>query len=199
MQPLAKKLTKLYATNRSIFTTNELMLYWGYENKNSLYVEISRLIKNNYLKPIKKGLYMLATASPDLFEIAGKLYPNSYISFETVLAQHSIINQWYGSVFLAGPRTLTIKNQFGTFKYRKLPDFILTNRIGIQNIDNKYFIATKERAVCDYFYKIGFQQLDDPYDLDIEKLQDLAEIYESPKLQQDITNLIDIIKNTYEA
>jgi len=196
MLPLARKLTKLYASGQRVFSLNELMLYWNYENKDSLYVELSRLVKKNYLKKIKRGLYLLPEFEADLdpFEVAGKLYPWSYISFESVLAKEGIINQWYGSVFLAGPRTLTIKNKYGTFRYRKMPFDILTERLGIQNEDGKYFIATKERAVCDYFYKVGFQQLDDPYELDPRKLRRIARIYGSKRLKQDIADLIKIIK-----
>ena len=81
------------------------------------------------------------------------------------MAKNRIINQWYGAYFLASDRKLKIKNKYGKFNYKKISEKILNNRLRIINQDN-YFIASAERAICDYFYKVGFQQLDDLNEID---------------------------------
>jgi hypothetical protein len=93
---------------------------------------------------------------------------------------------------LAGKRSGKIKNKYGNFIYRKLSEKILINRTGIINTKN-YFIASTERAICDYFYKVGFQQLDNLEDIKKNKLEKIVKIYENKRLEKDIQKLIKLL------
>ena len=192
MSSITKKLLKLVNSKKTVFTTGDLMLFWNTENKNSLWVNISRALKDEYLKIIRRGLYKLAGVEVNKFELAGKLKKRSYISFETVLAKDGIINQWYGAYFSASDRKLKIENEYGEFDYRKLSEKILNNRLGIINQGN-YFIAGVERAICDYFCKVGFQQLDDLDGIDKEKLIKISKIYHNKRLEKDILKLTKLL------
>jgi len=192
MSNITQKLLKLSNSGKTVFSTADLMLFWGIENKDTLWVDISRTLSRGYLIHIRRGLYCLKGVEVNKLELAGKLKKNSYISFETVLLQKGAINQWYGTYFSASDRKLDIENDYGKFNYRKLSDKILNNRLGVINKDN-YFIASTERAICDYFYKIGFAQLDDLDDIDRDKLIEISKVYDNKRLERDILKLIKLL------
>ncbi len=193
MSKSAQKIDILHKTKKTVFSTNELAVYWGIEKKDILYVNIARMKDGGFLKQIQRGLYFIAAVSLDEFELANYLQKNSYISFETVLAKEGIIHQWYGAYYSASARKVNIENKYGKFFYRRLPEFILNNRLGINN-PGSYFIACKERAVCDYFYKVNFQQLDNIEDIDKEKIIKISKIYENKRLENDIDKLVNMLK-----
>ena len=192
MSNITKNLLKLTASGKTVFTTRDLMLFWGIENKNVLKTTIFRAVEKGYLKHLRRGLYSLKGVEVDILELACKLKKNSYVSFETVLLQEGVINQWYDTYFLASDRKTTIKNQFVKFNYRKLSEKILNNRLGIINEGN-YFIASAERAICDYFYKVGFQQLDNLDEINKDKLIQISQIYNNKRLKRDINRLIKLL------
>lgn len=192
MSNITKKLLKLSNSGKTVFSTADLMLMWGIENKSTLWVDISRALKKGYLKHIRRGLYSLDGVKVNELELAGKLKKNSYISFETVLLKNGVINQWYSTYFSASDRKLNIKNNDRNFDYRRLSEDILNNRLGIKN-EGYYFIASTERAICDYFYKIGFQQLDDLDEVDGVRLMEISKIYQNKRLERDILKLTKLI------
>jgi predicted transcriptional regulator of viral defense system len=192
MSKTAKKLNILHKSGRTVFSTQELMLYWAVENKRVLYTQIARFKEQGFLRTIQRGLYALEGVGVNEFELAGKLKKNSYISFETVLAKNGIINQWYGIYFSASDRKLFVENDYGKFDYRRLTTKVLNNRLGVVN-QGSYFIASTERAICDYFYEVGFQQLDDLDGVDKTKLLKISKIYKNKRLEKDINKLIKLI------
>ncbi len=192
MSKLAKKIDILHKTGKTVFSTDELAVYWGVENKKNLYVNIARMKEKGFLKSIQRSLYFIDGVDVNEFELAGNLKKNSYISFETVLAKESVIHQWYGSYFSASDRKTIIKNKYGKFSYRRLPEFVLNNRLGVNNVGS-YFIATKERAICDYFYKVNFQQLDNISEIDKDKITEISKIYNNKRLEADISKLIETV------
>ena len=191
MSKMAKKIDILHRSKKTVFSTNELMLYWGIENQRILYTQIARMKEKKFLETVQRGLYVLVGVEVDEFEIATNLKKNSYLSFETVLAQNGIIQQWYNTYFLASTRKLEIENKYGKFNYRELPKRILNNRLGIIHKKN-YFIANTERAICDYFYKVGFQQLDDLTGINKEELIRISKIYSNKRLEKDILKLVEL-------
>jgi len=194
MSNITNNLLKLAISKKTVFTTADLGIFWGIEDKNVLKTTISRAIKKGYLKHLQRGLYTLNKEDINIFELAGKLKKNSYISFETVLLKNDVINQWYDTVFSASDRQVEIENEFGKFNYRKIPENILINRMGIINKET-YFIASTERAICDYFYKEGFQQLDNTESVDKDRLLQISKIYNNKRLERDIKKLAKNLGN----
>lgn len=192
MSKLAQKIDSLHKSGQTVFSTNELALYWEVENKNLLYVQIARAKEKGLLKNIQRGLYTIPDLEVNKFELATSLQKNSYLSFETVLAKEGIINQWHGSYALAAKRQTEIANEYGKFIYYRLPEIVLNNRVGVFNAGT-YFMATKERAVCDYFYRAGLQQLDEVNQLDQTQLWQIGKIYQSQRLKADLKELIKLI------
>ncbi len=189
MSNITKRLLKLTNSGKTVFTTGDLRLFWEIENKNVLKATIFRAIEKGYLVSIRRGLYGLNEVKIDEFELAGKLKKNSYISFETVLAQAGVIFQWYDEIFSASDRGALIKNKYGKFRYRKLPKKILADRAGIINKGN-YFIATPERAFCDKIYKDGLSYFDDTTELDEKELKKISKIYNNKRVVKDVKKVI---------
>ncbi len=192
MSNITKNLLKLAISGKTVFSTNDLMLFWKIENKNVLKTTIFRATKKGYLINIRRGLYGLDEVEINNFELAGKLKKKSYVSFETVLLKNGVINQWYDTYFSASDRKVEIKNKYGKFEYRKLSEKVLNNRLGIINKGN-YFIASTERAICDYFYKVSFQQLDDLDGVNKMKLIQISKIYQNKRLEKDILKLSKLL------
>jgi predicted transcriptional regulator of viral defense system len=190
MSNIAEKLLKLTGSGKTVYSTADLTLYFQNEKKNKLWVNISRMLKKGYLKHIRRGLYCLEKTEINKLELAGKLKKDSYISFETVLAQAGVIFQWYDEIFSVADRNSFLENEFGKFRYRRLPKKLLADKTGIVNKGN-YFIATPERALCDKIYKDGLVYFDDVTGLDKEKLRAVAKIYGNKRVVKDIKKLID--------
>jgi predicted transcriptional regulator of viral defense system len=176
MSNIANKILKLVSSQRTVFTTNELAIIWGIEKKNVLLVVITRAVKDGYLLKIRRGLYSLKDSDVAVFELACKLKKHSYISFETVLAEAGVIHQWHDKIYLANKRSDEIRNSFGVFCYRDLPEKILLDNKGIINKGN-YFVACAERALCDKVYKDGISFFDDLSGLNKDLVLDISRSY----------------------
>ena len=159
-----------------VFDENEIPIYIG-KTKNSL---IKR--ESQHQKRLKQKV--------NIFELACKIKKNSYISFESILAQNNIINQWYDEIILASDRKLSMKNKYGKFVYKKLPQRILANRLGIIKKD-EYFIAIPERALCDKIYKDGLIYFDDLTSIDNELILNISQIY-NKRVVADVKKLLNI-------
>lgn len=191
MSNITKRLIQLTSSGKTVFTTADLAIFWKTENKNVLRVTIARAIEKNYLRSIQRGLYELADTKVDPLELAGKLKKNSYISFETALAQAGVIFQWHDAIISASDRSLETKTDYGKFAYKKLPLRALLDRRGIINHGN-YFIASAERALCDKIYKDGLIYFDDLSGLDKEKVLEISKIYKNKRLEKNINQLFSL-------
>jgi predicted transcriptional regulator of viral defense system len=191
MSNIAKNLLALTLSTKTVFTTADLAILWQIEDKNVLWVTIARTIKKRYLYSIQRGVYGVTDKEVSVFELAGKLKRHSYISFETVLAQAGIIFQWHNEITSASNRFLAIKNNYGNFSYRKLPDSALTNNMGIIN-KGTYFIASPERALCDKLYKDGLSYFDDLSGININAVLEISKIYNNKRLERNIKKLFSL-------
>jgi len=190
MSNITKKILILANSSKTVFSTTDLSLMWAIQDKNILNVAIHRAKNKKYLETIKRGIYKLNEKKVNIFELACKIKKNSYISFESILAQNNIINQWYDEIILASDRKLSMKNKYGKFVYKKLPQRILANRLGIIKKD-EYFIAIPERALCDKIYKDGLIYFDDLTSIDNELILNISQIY-NKRVVADVKKLLNI-------
>lgn len=183
-------LAKLLATRKTVFSLSELKIILKRENNVYINLLLQSLKKKWILQNLSYGIW--AFRDYDIFELASKLRSSSYISFETVLEKSGIIFQHYDhTIFLASNNSF--KKQIGklTFEYHKIKDTILTNSLWMVNVENRYMIASPERAVCDMVYLYKNIVFDNIRSLNADKLEEIAQIY--PKK----TNLLlnQLIKN----
>lgn len=148
--------------------------------------KIQRLIKNGEIIRIKKGLYIRSNNHENYIDkkiIANLIYGPSYISLEYALSYWGLIPERVEEVTsINNKRNKKFKTPLGVFSYRYLP----TNKfnIGVDLIQTNqlyFFIATKEKALCDKLYfssKLANQAeliiyLEDDLRIDMYELEEL--------------------------
>lgn len=168
--------------------TKELILELDtFSNPNT---KIARLLKENKLFKIKQGFYE-TNKDVNPFYLTNIIYGPSYISFQTALAYYGLIPERVYAITSAtfGKHKIKeYKNIFGTYLYMDIPKTAYP--FGIEKIEENgycYFIATKEKAICDMLYE--YQPV---YSVkDIKKL-----LFEDLRIDEDIfLNLnMDLLK-----
>ncbi|MFH1361578.1 MAG: hypothetical protein ABIH69_02855 [bacterium] len=112
--------------------------------------------KKGYIKKIVKGYYIFSDQTMTentLFEIANRIYPPSYISFETALSYHNLIPESVFAITSASSRrTYRFKTQLGNFIYRTLKPELFVGYDLVQSSGKCFKIACLEKALLDYLY-----------------------------------------------
>ncbi|HLD24913.1 MAG TPA: hypothetical protein VJB96_03250 [Patescibacteria group bacterium] len=147
-------MSKLLASGRVLFHTNDLALLWGITNRHTLHVTIHRYMKRGALYPVYRGLYAakpLDTIDPRLIGVS-VIHGFTYLSCERVLADEGIIpQQVIGFTFIAEKsKTITLGNM--VFRYRSLQPRYLFHPAGITTHENGVRIAGVPRAIADLLY-----------------------------------------------
>ncbi len=136
-----------------VFSSTELRTIF-LDEKNIL-VQVAFWRKRGYIKNIKKGLYVLASATNkiDPVVLAEKIYKPSYVSLEYALNYYGIIPDIPGTYTSVTTRkTQSFTNSFGTYSYRKMKESFFVGYRIMQENGLKYSIATPEKALMDYLY-----------------------------------------------
>jgi predicted transcriptional regulator of viral defense system len=161
--------------------------------------QLSRWTADGTVVQIRRGLYALGepyrTVEPHPYEVSNALVPGSYVSLETVLADHGLIPE---AVFATtavttgrpGPRT----TPFGTFVYQHLKaDLFWGYRTQAVGGNRTAFVAAPEKALLDLSYLRGrsgepaftrelrLQRLDS---VDLERLATMAQRFNSRKVER---------------
>lgn len=156
------------------FSKQSASILIGKEGKN-LDKKLAQLTRIGYLKTLKKGVYVTSayidTVDKELYfeYLANILRAPSYISAEYVLAKEGLIPE---SVFCATSITTkssrNYSNKVGSFNYRSIKDSLFVGYKEKEWQDNIIYIATKAKALFDYFYFKRFKNFDqDIYDFRI--------------------------------
>lgn len=133
------------------------MLLEKYSSYSNPYSKIRQLVKNKKLFPIIKGLYETDSNISGSY-LAQVIYGPSYLSFEYALSFYGLIPEavyTYTSATYNKRKSKIYYTSFGTFTYKDVPKSIY--KYGIKIIEEngyQYFIATKEKALCDKLYSL---------------------------------------------
>ncbi|MFH1709905.1 MAG: hypothetical protein ABH860_02390 [bacterium] len=114
---------------------------------------LERYTKKGLFVRLKGGIYALKLNYPSAYLIAGKLYPPSYISFETALSYYNMIPEAvhiYASATTRTTRQFEAEKQVFSYHKIKKPAFTGYKLLKIEN--EKVFFAEKEKALADYLY-----------------------------------------------
>lgn len=146
-------LQKLYQTQQSVFNLNDLTILLEEENYDRLKSRIAYYVKKWYLNRIRNWIFVKETFDPK--ELVCKIYTPSYVSFETILQEHSVSYQYDSTLYIASylSRYIEIpyKNSIIKIQYRKMKDDILFDQEWITKKDF-YWEATAKRAIKDMRY-----------------------------------------------
>lgn len=155
--------------------------------------QVSEWIAKGYILQLKRGVYCLSdewrqTQFSRLF-LANQLYLPSYVSVESALSIYGMIPEEVATVTsISTKKTQHFENYFGCFNYLHIRSSLFADFIQQQDeFGNKFYIASKERALVDLFYyrtrhlkKIDssiFEQsfrLQNVQDIDDEKIAGIA-------------------------
>lgn len=153
-------ITKLLQYQKTVFTTEELKKIFWWTKDSSLLIKLSRYKQAGKLLNPQKWIWTLPIFSEE--ELVCTLFPQSYISLESILYEEGIIFQRYGDSTRV-IRKNTRQKEFQNHHYYayKIKDQIFLNSLGIRE-ENHIRKATPERALCDLIYLQQKPQIDNP-------------------------------------
>jgi len=187
------------------FSTHEIEKVFPRFNK----INLLSWQKKKYIIKLRNNWYKFTEQTNDehtLFYIANKIYTPSYISLETALSFHGLIPEGVFSInSVSALKTQCFKNQLATFNYSNIKASLFFGEQLIQHNDYCYKIADIEKAILDYFYlRNSIKTIDDikalrlnkyilHEKLNVQKLFDYANIYESKILLKRINFLMQML------
>ncbi len=144
--------------NKPFYSIADIEKITGVSRK-SIYVTLNRLVEKGILERIGTGIYRLFTAKVSVEKIAGSLYMPNYLSFESALSRHGILNLIPYTLTFAAPR----KTKRSVIEGRDV-EFrqIKKNLFWGYEIQGGIYVAKPEKAFLDlvYFASRGIASID---------------------------------------
>lgn len=166
------------------------------EPRQSLRMHLWRLIKQGKIKPLRRGMYVLAEpyrkAAPSPALLANRIYTPSYLSFHWALGYYDLIPEMvymFTSATMRVPRLF--KNEFGSFQYRHIKPDCFAGYQPVEIDQQKVLIATPEKALLDLWHilkgewpmeRMASMRFQNFENVSLEKLDKFAELFDSPRL-----------------
>lgn len=173
------KWVELLRRGKSIYSFAELLRLTGL-SPSSLRRAIHRLTHRDALFKLGKGLYANSFHSPSLEGVAAVLYPPSYVSLESALFTHSVVEQApYGVTCISTNKTKSFQTDLGLVHYSHIKKELFWGYEFTDGIP----LAWPEKAALDFVYIMRQNGLDPSLDewnwqyLDIKKVFSLAASY----------------------
>lgn len=172
------------------------------EPRQSLRMQLFRLVKQGKIKPLRRGMYALGEPyrkiNPNPAVLANRIYTPSYLSFHWALGYYGLIPERVFQFTSATPRMPRVfRNAFGSFLYRHIkPDYFA----GYQpmKIDGqKVLIAEPEKALLDLWHiengewpkeRMASMRFQNFEIVSRKKLEKYAALYQSPRLIRAVGN-----------
>jgi hypothetical protein len=186
----------LLRSPQTIFTSKDVALMWGEENKKIIKNRLNKYVKSGKLYKVRRGLFA-KDKNYNRYELATRINTPSYISFETVLGASGMTFQYYGNIFVASyiKRNMEVDGQ--RIEFVRMKDYVLSNTLGIENSDG-YARAIKERAYLDTIYRSKKYYIDNESPLDWEKVFEILPIYHNKKMEKTVKKYYDKFKRSQE-
>lgn len=184
---MGQKLAKLYRLKQTVFTFDEIGMYWQVRNTDRLKSSISYYVKQGDLLPLRRGIYA-TTSEFDPLELAGRIYAPSYVSLESVLTRAGSMLQYTETTTVVSYCTRTVEAGGYTIRLRKIADALLTDPDGVQirRTPPVVSMASPERALVDLFYLDGQRYLDNPDTINWKRAFNLAQRFNNKRLLKEV-------------
>ncbi|MFA4831636.1 MAG: hypothetical protein WC618_05760 [Patescibacteria group bacterium] len=174
--------------------------------------QLSKWVKDGQLKRLGAGLYLFSGAKVASEFIANRLREPSYISLEYALYYYNLtvdISFHITSVTTKGTKNITVGDK--TFFYHHVKPtvfdgFVVKEIGGHEDVGQRFYIATPEKAFVDLFYlkPNGFKSVDDFREarfheeemknkFDWRGVFNLASLYKNKSLEKRLRNFKDYI------
>jgi len=146
---------QLSGGNQMIITIDELKS--KYNSYSDVQGKIRREVRHGKYIPIIRGLYETSRKTPGYY-LASYIYGPSYLSFDYALSYYGLIPERvsiYTSATFNKRKTKTYSTPFGTYIYKDIPKSAFPMDVkAVEENHYVYFIASKEKAICDKLYSI---------------------------------------------
>lgn len=172
---------------KTVFTVEDIALLWAEPSTQAVRMRLSYYVSLGKLYRIRKGIYA-KDKNYSTLEFATRIYPPSYVSFETILTREGLIFQFYAQVSVASNLTRDIEVDGQAYSFRKIKTPILTDPMGVENRSETAF-ATKERAFLDTLYIHGDYHFDNLNGLDWDKVFKVLPIYQNQRMTRQVGRL----------
>jgi predicted transcriptional regulator of viral defense system len=140
--------TQLLRREKGVFSTVELERMTGL-SAGALRKAIRRQTELGMLLRLRKGLYANGLRAPRVEEVASIIYPPAYISCESALFMHGVVDQApYVLTCITTNKTRTLHTDLGEIAYFHVKKELF---FGYQVMD-RTFVALPEKAALDYVY-----------------------------------------------
>lgn len=136
----------------------QVMRLFGLESANTAYKFLQRLERRKVIKRVTTGIYVLASDNIGDFEVANAVISPSYVSLESALSYYGVLSQFpyeISSITTKRSRKFTFGKEF---EYTHINKKLYWGFVK----DNKFVIATAEKALLDMLYLVtkGLRKLD---------------------------------------
>lgn len=176
--------------------------------------QLSDWVRAGKLMQLRRGVYAFPPPydgeQPVRYVVANRLVRPSYVSLQSALAHYGLIPEHVASVTsVTTARPNTLSNQFGRFLYRHIKTALFCGfRYERISRTQSAFVATPEKALLDLIYltpngddeiyisELRLQNLDG---LNGDRLRQLVEEAELPKLSRALPHLLNTIQEEAEA
>lgn len=140
-------ITKTNKLGKEVFSVADLQRLFPEES--NLHSSIKRLKETQVITPVARGLYRQSNHSIDVEKLATQLYYPSYLSFESILSRHGVIDQGSYGLTLATTRHSRKRSLDGIgCEYIRLKPSLF---FGFTLINGVY-AADAEKALLDELY-----------------------------------------------
>jgi predicted transcriptional regulator of viral defense system len=191
LTPILERLRRLSSSMGGVFSYGDLfnIIATGSPLKNAR--TIKRLVREGGLFKICRGFY--TTDAPDLWVLASRMKPMSYISMDAILARNGLIGtvpaRSVSAVYSTGPKKV-VQTPFGRIQYFSAASDLIT--FGTTSLPNGVVISNNEKAYIDllYYYVKGARFVCDPicdvdlWKLDIKKIERYLKRYQNKRFVQ---------------
>ncbi len=181
-------LKEILRSTKTVYSTKDITrMWWPRSDAKNIKSRINYYVKQGDLYPIRRGLYA-KDKNYDRLELASKIFTPSYVSFETVLFNASIIFQRPQSIFIASYQSKSLICDGQTYVFRKIKNSILRQPLGIET-DGNYSIATPERAFLDMLYLNKDYYVDNPGSLNWNRVLAILPIYHNKRMEKIVKDM----------
>lgn len=178
------------------------------EPRQSLRMQLSRLIKQGKIKSLRRGVYALGEPyrkmNPNPVVLANRMYAPSYLSFHWALGYYGLIPEM---VFLFTSATTRVprlfKNEFGSFQYKHIKPGSFAGYQTVEIDHQKVLIAVPEKALLDLWHiedgewtteRMASMRFQNFEMVALKKLNKYAELFQSPRLVRAVKNWRTYVK-----
>ena len=182
------------------------------EPRQSLRMQLSRLVRQGKLKSLRRGMYVLGEpyrkVNPNPALLANRIYTPSYLSFHWALGYYGLIPEKVVLFSSATPRVPRLfENEFGRFQYKHIKSDCFAGYQTVEFDRQKVLIAVPEKALLDLWHIEGgewttermagmrFQNFEAVL---LKKLTGYVELFNSPRLVRAIRNWQAYVKAEME-